>query len=441
MTSKGRANEAPYQDIVLPVSELLNYDHCKVAIKPWKIWSPTTWFVFQLTHNTPSSVADRFVDDLAEWQRGLRLQSGSNLWSLAEGNSFGNETQVTITDDHVGGAGGWALTHIIYDGGYIKSANISFTDKATVESWGGQKYSLSYDDQVNTDANIINGSLQSILMHEVGHVLGADDVSPSDWCIDGECFSLVFGNIACNTPEGVPTMSGGGTSTAPENSCLGVGRREVKGGAGDEMTLAQDLSCADLQFLYEAYAGRTDIIWDFRTFNYKHNIINIWFTCNASLWPRVNLYEGYPEADKSNRINSAPVQLQSAGECVYAFVPRSPNYDLHEFWIENASEGHEVAGPFFIKNTVRSRIQVSPNPVLGNGPVRIQLPDSYKSEGLIRIVNVSGRIVKDIRYLGNRSVVWDVTDNMGIPVGSGMYIVRTSSENTETGVQVLLIRR
>ncbi len=80
-----------------------------------------------------------------------------------------------------------------------------------------------------------------------------------------------------------------------------------------------------------------------------------------------------------------------------------------------------------------AKLNCYPNPAtVRKGNITIEINESFKEDCRIEITGMSGKNVKILQpSVGNRSVVWDVTDNRGAKVVPGFYFVSIVSEKTK----------
>jgi pectate lyase len=83
------------------------------------------------------------------------------------------------------------------------------------------------------------------------------------------------------------------------------------------------------------------------------------------------------------------------------------------------------SGPLYagLKN---SQLSVHPNPLVGNGTVRIRMAGQTFA-GNIRIIDMQGRLVK--QWQAGSEISWNSRDSRGRPVAPGIYLVHAADEN------------
>ena len=83
-----------------------------------------------------------------------------------------------------------------------------------------------------------------------------------------------------------------------------------------------------------------------------------------------------------------------------------------------------------------------PNPFNANTLINFFLP--YTTEIEVLVLNVRGQLVKTLykggEENGYHSVVWNGTDQKGLPVSSGIYLITLRSDAELKSVQVILLR-
>lgn len=89
------------------------------------------------------------------------------------------------------------------------------------------------------------------------------------------------------------------------------------------------------------------------------------------------------------------------------------------------------------------RLDVRPSPF--DSATRVSYSTSAGSALTLRVYDVSGRLVRTLVHgetvgVGSREVSWDGSDDFGVKVDSGIYLIRVSSAEDSRVSRVLLIR-
>jgi hypothetical protein len=86
-------------------------------------------------------------------------------------------------------------------------------------------------------------------------------------------------------------------------------------------------------------------------------------------------------------------------------------------------------------------LTIAPNPLTSRTTIRYSLAPGARSARMM-VYTLAGRLVARILEGGSRdgSITWDGRDGAGVPVCSGMYIVRPESEGSTVARRLILIR-
>jgi flagellar hook assembly protein FlgD len=89
------------------------------------------------------------------------------------------------------------------------------------------------------------------------------------------------------------------------------------------------------------------------------------------------------------------------------------------------------------------RIHVYPNP--GGANVTVYWEAPRLSGSVLQVFNVAGRLVRTLQanrdgLAASGSVFWDCRDEKGLPVASGIYMVRLSSASGQMAKHVVIMR-
>jgi len=90
------------------------------------------------------------------------------------------------------------------------------------------------------------------------------------------------------------------------------------------------------------------------------------------------------------------------------------------------------------RGTASWTLEARPNPARDTVSLAVGAPGD--SEVGIRIFDVRGRLVREMRTGSRRDVVWDAHDRAGRPVPAGVYFVRAQLGDAQASAQVMIIR-
>ncbi|MBN1425485.1 FG-GAP repeat protein [Candidatus Fermentibacteria bacterium] len=83
-------------------------------------------------------------------------------------------------------------------------------------------------------------------------------------------------------------------------------------------------------------------------------------------------------------------------------------------------------------------LTVAPNP--GAGPFHISWSSAAVNPGAVEIVDINGRVVRSLRAGSGGAIVWDGCNGAGIPVPSGVYVVRMQEGGVAHSRKVVVVR-
>ena len=97
------------------------------------------------------------------------------------------------------------------------------------------------------------------------------------------------------------------------------------------------------------------------------------------------------------------------------------------------------------QDSPRTRHRPNPNPFNPNTNIRFDISANQASEHIrLEIFDLLGRKVRTLasgQYApGTYSLLWNATDDAGLPVASGIYVYRLSSPSTSVTKKMVLIQ-
>jgi len=133
------------------------------------------------------------------------------------------------------------------------------------------------------------------------------------------------------------------------------------------------------------------------------------------------------------------VILFPAEGSVYRWVTNKPNATTDTFTF-STSDAAPAAAAYSCDN-----ISVWPNPYFGyNSEERTAVDNQIRFAGLssaatIKIYDLAGNLVRKLAHTSGTNEVWDVKNNFGIMVASGMYIATIEAEGCEKVLKIAVI--
>ena len=124
---------------------------------------------------------------------------------------------------------------------------------------------------------------------------------------------------------------------------------------------------------------------------------------------------------------------------VYRWVTNKPNATTDTFTF-STSDAAPAAAAYSCDN-----ISVWPNPYFGyNSEERTAVDNQIRFAGLssaatIKIYDLAGNLVRKLAHTSGTNEVWDVKNNFGIMVASGMYIATIEAEGCEKVLKIAVI--
>jgi hypothetical protein len=148
------------------------------------------------------------------------------------------------------------------------------------------------------------------------------------------------------------------------------------------------------------------------------------------VYPPEAIWPGHPRiaVDRGNRLHLVwQDQRQDSAVTSDIYYKRGEN----ESAVEEYSSPNEQAHP---------QLSISPNPFYEATIVQYSFADACKDQG-IGVYDILGRKVKELEVSDVKGfVVWDGTDNLGIPLPAGVYYIKLSGIDNEISVKVILLR-